>query len=507
MVMARFTHRDSRAGDPDLHTHVAVSNKVQTLDGRWLALDARMLYRFNVAGSEYYNTALEAELTAALGVSFSERPDDSGKRPVREITGVDPRLNQEWSSRAAAITRSASELQSRFLADHGRVPTTVEMISLRQRANLSTRQAKHEPRSLNEQRAAWHDQAVQVLGDDRALDDMIANVLSAESEPAAVVDVSLLEDLTTRTVETVAAHRAQWRESNVHAEALRVVRGRFTDPGQALRVAEAITRRAVAGEYSTPIGMDTEITAQRPTELSRSDGQSVYRVAKAQLYTSPAVLAAEARIVTAAGTHRRPPGPGRGCGVGGAGMVRQHRRAGVEHRAGRDGPGDRHQRPPGAAGVGAGRNREDHRDGCPRRRLAQRRRHRRRVGAAGQRRAGTRRRHPRRPGGHPGQTGPRPHHPHPRQMAAVDDRHRQHQPGDRRRGRVGVHPETGHRDRLRPRAGWAGAAGGGRPATRRVRGGWGAAGHRNHPRRSHIDRGAAVHRHHRRAGQPRAARR
>ena len=136
-----------------------------------------MLYRFNVAGSEYYNTALEAELTTALGVSFSERPDDSGKRPVREITGVDPRLNQEWSSRAAAITRSASELQSRFLADHGRVPTTVEMISLRQRANLSTRQAKHEPRSLNEQRAAWHDQAVQVLGDDRALNDMIANVL------------------------------------------------------------------------------------------------------------------------------------------------------------------------------------------------------------------------------------------------------------------------------------------------------------------------------------------
>ena len=33
MVAAAFTHRDSRAGDPDLHTHVAVANKVQTLDG------------------------------------------------------------------------------------------------------------------------------------------------------------------------------------------------------------------------------------------------------------------------------------------------------------------------------------------------------------------------------------------------------------------------------------------------------------------------------------------
>ena len=33
LVAAAFTHRDSRAGDPDLHTHVAVANKVQTLDG------------------------------------------------------------------------------------------------------------------------------------------------------------------------------------------------------------------------------------------------------------------------------------------------------------------------------------------------------------------------------------------------------------------------------------------------------------------------------------------
>ena len=37
LVAAAFTHRDSRAGDPDLHTHVAVANKVQTLSGKWLA--------------------------------------------------------------------------------------------------------------------------------------------------------------------------------------------------------------------------------------------------------------------------------------------------------------------------------------------------------------------------------------------------------------------------------------------------------------------------------------
>jgi hypothetical protein len=40
-LAVRFTHRDSRAGDPDLHTHVAISNKVSHVDAngvrRWLA--------------------------------------------------------------------------------------------------------------------------------------------------------------------------------------------------------------------------------------------------------------------------------------------------------------------------------------------------------------------------------------------------------------------------------------------------------------------------------------
>jgi len=39
-------------GDPDLHTHVAVANKVQTLDGRWLSIDGRVLFKAKVAASE-----------------------------------------------------------------------------------------------------------------------------------------------------------------------------------------------------------------------------------------------------------------------------------------------------------------------------------------------------------------------------------------------------------------------------------------------------------------------
>ena len=62
------------------------------LDGQWLAIDGRVLYKAKVSASETYNTALERHLGDALGVRFAERPEPGArKRPVREIVGVDPR--------------------------------------------------------------------------------------------------------------------------------------------------------------------------------------------------------------------------------------------------------------------------------------------------------------------------------------------------------------------------------------------------------------------------------
>jgi hypothetical protein len=97
LVAAAFTHRDSRAGDPDLHTHVAVANKVQTLDGRWLSIDGRVLHAAKVAASETYNTSLEYHLTASLGVRFAEqrRPrSPATTRPHRDGAPPDSNLNQ-----------------------------------------------------------------------------------------------------------------------------------------------------------------------------------------------------------------------------------------------------------------------------------------------------------------------------------------------------------------------------------------------------------------------------
>ncbi len=111
LVAAVFTHRDSRAGDPDLHTHVAVANKVQTLDGRWLSIDGRVLFKANVAASETYNTALEQHLRDTLGVPVQRtarhRPDEAAdpgdrrRRPPTEPALVDPPCPHQHPPRRA----------------------------------------------------------------------------------------------------------------------------------------------------------------------------------------------------------------------------------------------------------------------------------------------------------------------------------------------------------------------------------------------------------------------
>jgi TrwC relaxase len=104
-----------------------------------------VLFKANVAASETYNTALEQRLRDNLEVRFAERPGtDQGKRPIREIVGVDPRLNQRWSTRRAHIDTRRGKLAIQFQEDHGRPPTAVEALHLAQRATLETprRQAR-----------------------------------------------------------------------------------------------------------------------------------------------------------------------------------------------------------------------------------------------------------------------------------------------------------------------------------------------------------------------------
>jgi hypothetical protein len=300
MVAAAFTHRDSRAGDPDLHTHVAVANKVQTLDGRWLSIDGRVLFKATVAASETYNTALEHHLRDRLGVRFADRPDtDPSKRPIREIVGVDPALNQRWSTRRVLIKDRQGELAARFQCDHGRPPTPIEALQLAQRATLETREAKHEPRSLAEQRTAWHTQATETLGGPDAVQTMITHALHPGCMPSGVVDVEWLTATAEKVLAAVEEHRSTWQSWHVRAEAQRHIRAAEIDADKVEQLVELLVTEVLQIQSVALTRPDDNVS--EPAVLRRADGSSVYTVAGSELFTSARILAGEQRLVAAAG--------------------------------------------------------------------------------------------------------------------------------------------------------------------------------------------------------------
>ena len=298
LIGAAFTHRDSRAGDPNLHTHVAIANKVQALDGAWLAIDGRPLHAGMVSISEVYNTSLEAHLGTRLGLRFAPEPHrDPAKRAVREIVGVPVGLREAWSSRRAAIEARQAELAVEFQGSHGRPPTPAEAIALAQQATLETRQAKHEPRSLAEQRTTWAAQAAAVLGDD-GVARMLTDVTTPAAALAPQVSAGWLASTADQMVERMGQARASWTVWHLQAEASRRAREVATGPEQA----EALTAELLAAATARCVAVEgwTDPVSD-PSVLRRSDGQSMYSTVGTRRFTSSAVIDAEQQITAAAG--------------------------------------------------------------------------------------------------------------------------------------------------------------------------------------------------------------
>jgi DNA primase catalytic core len=311
LIAAVFTHRDARSSDPHLHTHVAVSNKVQDGTGRWLAVDGRVLYKANVTLSEMYNTLLEGELVERLGVRFTPRPTGTGpgreKRPVREIAGIDERLARTWSRRRVAIEARRRELTAAFQTEHGRPPTAGESVALGKQAWSQTRQAKHAPRSEADQRTAWRAEAVQILGSEGAVQEMVDAALGHRHEVQNLTD-TWVERTAAAVVEAVQAARATWQVWHLRAEASRRARTAGIRPGDLESacdqvVAAAINQHCIAFNNPDPLtdAAGAEHAGVRiPAVLTRADGASVYSLHGARLYTSPAIVDAERRILAAA---------------------------------------------------------------------------------------------------------------------------------------------------------------------------------------------------------------
>jgi conjugative relaxase-like TrwC/TraI family protein len=146
LLAAAFVHRTSRAGDPQLHTHVLAANAVLGSDGRWSAPDARLLYFHARTAGFVYQAALRAGLVESLGVRFGPVVRGSA-----ELTDLEPTLIRRFSTRRAEIEE--------YLTLHGGSSRRTAEV-----AALATRSAKESPAddtdAAPDLRSRWRDQAV-----------------------------------------------------------------------------------------------------------------------------------------------------------------------------------------------------------------------------------------------------------------------------------------------------------------------------------------------------------
>lgn len=305
-VAVAFTHYDSRAGDPDLHTHVGLANRVLAADGQWRTLDSQQVHRVAVSGSEIYNATVEQVLTGGLGAAWIEVSKRAGRRAVREIDGIPIELITGFSRRSTQVEQGYDRLVADYVTTYGHTPPRSVQMKLAQQATLTERPDKHTPKPLAELTSEWRDAAARMLpGQD--IDAVIAGVLNRASTPAVAglgpVEVA---DTAARVVDVVSGHRATWTVYHVRAEAIRQLK---PIPFTSMAAREAAIEQVVTAALDTgsiELAVTVPDVPAPPVLLRRANGESVFHRRGSTRYTSHTVLEAETRLLDAA---REPAGP------------------------------------------------------------------------------------------------------------------------------------------------------------------------------------------------------
>jgi conjugative relaxase-like TrwC/TraI family protein len=294
-VAAAFTHRTSRAGDPQLHTHVLIANKVRACsDGRWLSLDGRELFEVQKAAGLVYKASLRSELTARLGVAWAAVDADGGG----EIVGVPETVIAGFSTRRAQVLARGDVLAAARETALGRSLSGAERAEVLQLAAYQSRAPKDgRTFSTAELRARWREQAAGFAG---APNGWLGAVLTAQARPAPSAPRpgrrrARTAGLAREVLAGLEESRSTWGRSDVvEALAVRILPGALGDAAKVAAVVDAVTDAILADPDVVRLGADP---ATAPAVLCRRDGMAPAERHGAARYTTGRVLAAEQAIL------------------------------------------------------------------------------------------------------------------------------------------------------------------------------------------------------------------
>ena len=305
VIGTKFRHYDSRAGDPNLHDHVVIANRVEGADDKWSSIDGRVLYQYGVECSELYNSKVQEYVTQLTGLQFEPRMQNG--KPIHEIVGISDETIRAFSSRRGDISAELDRVKAKFVADNGYEPSEKQLIKLAQQATLATRPAKSEARSLEDLHTEWvaaahalSDHGVQVPVDHQLAESLKnasaqyeQNTLQAVRQEAYSTPLEAHTDAVLSRLEEV---RSTWRRTHINAEVSRYVRELGLNEGLDRGLISSIRQSVISDSLPLHI-KDTRLT---PREYLRKDGTSQYQRIDAELFTSERVLAAEHKILDAA---------------------------------------------------------------------------------------------------------------------------------------------------------------------------------------------------------------
>ena len=301
LVVATFVHRVSRGVDPQLHTHLLVSNKVRCGDGGWRAVDGRELYAHQKPAGNLYQAALRAELGARLGVEW-EPVDANGQA---DIVGVPEELCRHFSSRRREIEAAGAVRVATAEARLGRALTADERAEAFQVATLATRPAKeHDAEATESLVERWMaDAAAFGRSPETWLDQALGRSPAQRGLPLAAAG-----DVVAEVVAELAEQRSTWgRTDAVRLVARRLPPALVASADEARAWIEAGADAVVADRHVVALAAPGRAVV--PDALCRRDGLPTTERHGRARYTTRATLALEADVIDFAGR-------GREAGVG-----------------------------------------------------------------------------------------------------------------------------------------------------------------------------------------------
>ena len=274
-LAAAFGHRTSRAGDPQLHTHVLVANMTRGPDGRWTALDARRLYVNAKTGGYLYQAQVRAELTRRLGVEWGPV-----RRGQADLVGIPTKVLRAFSRRRV-------ELEQR-MAERGERSSRAAQV-----AALDTRRAKDYCVAAESLGQEWRERARTLGLVPEHLRDLLDRTGARELDPAAVAAV---EDELVGPDGLTGRRSTFTRRDVVQAWCERLPQGADVD------VVEALADELLAGGRVVPLAADVRGLTHSDV-VRRADGRVVPATAEERRYSTPELLALERQIID--GSHAR----------------------------------------------------------------------------------------------------------------------------------------------------------------------------------------------------------